>query len=304
MKICEKNKILNTNTNRCVKIDGAIGKKILKKSVRKSASRKKCKKNQILNPSNGLCVKKKDILQISSKNKKILKNKYDIEVPKDYYVSKILGIGAFGSVYILCKISNNDCSKAIKIQDYNENFKKEVKMHQKFEKLGIAPKIYEAKIHYFKNKIKTHIVLEKFDGTFKDLLNVKQSDIRLNNILDFIKKSTMISKNNKLVHGDMHWDNLAYRKDDLGNIKYFYLNDFGWSSKVKNVTKDLMLLDLIQLYRTLWLIKNNYNRIYLEEGVRQLIIDRIGIDIRNYDEKEIDDLFFNYLHENYKNKYF
>ena len=66
-KTCDKNKILNPKTNRCVLRDGAIGKRILKTEEtspktkqatgnRISPARKTCDKNKILNPKTNRCV--------------------------------------------------------------------------------------------------------------------------------------------------------------------------------------------------------------------------------------------------------
>jgi hypothetical protein len=68
-KPCKKDQILNPETNRCVKIDGAIGRAILEKSKAKlekpkakgidipKGVSKPCKKDQILNPETNRCVK-------------------------------------------------------------------------------------------------------------------------------------------------------------------------------------------------------------------------------------------------------
>ena len=69
MKKCPDGKILNPATNRCVKKDGKIGKKLLakkpvtkkpvtKKPVTKKPVAKECPKDKILNPHTNRCVKK------------------------------------------------------------------------------------------------------------------------------------------------------------------------------------------------------------------------------------------------------
>ena len=74
---CDKDKILNPKTGRCVLKSGKIGKEILrKKSPRKSTSKKSsniCTSNKILNPNTGRCVLKsgkigKEILKSRSKS--------------------------------------------------------------------------------------------------------------------------------------------------------------------------------------------------------------------------------------------
>ncbi len=75
-KICSVAKICNPKSGRCVKISGAIGKKILQKNNK--CDRKVCPSSKICNPKSGRCVKRtgqigKKILQ--SKIKKILGKK-------------------------------------------------------------------------------------------------------------------------------------------------------------------------------------------------------------------------------------
>lgn len=269
----------------------------------------KCKRGTVLNPNTGKCISKnsemgKKLFALSTKNKKILQDKYGIKVPEKYVVSKILGRGVSGTVYILCKKASNNCTRVIKIQDYDSKFKNEVKMHKNFEKIGLAPKYYESEIHYNGNRAKTHIVSERFDGTLSDILKVKQSKKVLDDIYNFIKKSHYEARKNKLVHGDLHWDNLAYKLNKAGNIDVYYLNDFGWSSKVRKVDKSLVLLDLLQVYRTLWLVKNKDNRKYLEEKFYKLIVEETGFNPREYKGKELEKFYFEELHPKYQDKYF
>jgi hypothetical protein len=270
----------------------------------------KCNKGKILNPNTGRCILKNGILakklfDLSVKNKKILHNKYGIVVPNNYIVSKILGKGVSGTVYILCEKIGKNCTRAIKIQEYDDMFKNEVKMHKEFEKLGLSPKFYEAQIHKsIGKKVKTHIISERFDGTLSELLKVKQSKEVLDKIFNFIKKSHYKARKNNIVHGDMHWDNLAYKFNKSKNIEKLYLNDFGWSSKVRKVDKKLILLDLLQLYRTSWLIKNKDNRKYLNDKLYDFILEETGFDVLNYNEKELDQFYLEVLHKNYEKKYF
>jgi hypothetical protein len=75
-KHCEKDKILNPSSGRCVLKTGKIGKELLKKKSNKLSPRKgmeqKCDKDKILNPSSGRCVLKtgkigKELLKKKSK---------------------------------------------------------------------------------------------------------------------------------------------------------------------------------------------------------------------------------------------
>ena len=71
-KKCKEDEILNPTSNRCVKRNGAIGKKLIaemeknkrskikrtRNSKRRSKSKKECEKNKILNPETNRCVKR------------------------------------------------------------------------------------------------------------------------------------------------------------------------------------------------------------------------------------------------------
>ncbi len=61
---CKSSEIVNPITGRCVKRDGAIGKKILENT------NKKCKAGEIVNPTTGRCVKRDGAI-----GKKILESK-------------------------------------------------------------------------------------------------------------------------------------------------------------------------------------------------------------------------------------
>ena len=57
MPKCSENKIFNPKTKRCVKRDGAVGKKVLAENNNK-APEVKCDKDQIFNHKTERCVKR------------------------------------------------------------------------------------------------------------------------------------------------------------------------------------------------------------------------------------------------------
>jgi hypothetical protein len=305
MSCKDENKIFNPKTKRCVKKDGKVGKTLNKK---KSASPQRspksphlCSKDKIFNPKTKRCVKKdgkigKTLIEVSDKTKNLLKTKYGITIPQGYYLSKLLGVGQSGTVYIICKTVNNDCGRAIKIQHNSDGFNKEVKMHKTFENLGLAPRLYESQ----NQGKKTYIVSERFDGTFENVLKVKQDKKVLDDMFDYIKDSYYIMKKNNLIHGDLHWGNVAYKEENK-KIKYF-LNDFGYSTKMKTKVDEINLMELLQLYRTIGLIENKYNKVYMKEKVEKFILEETGFDVLKYDFKEVVK-YFDKLHPQYQIKY-
>lgn len=82
MPDCPEGKILNPSTNRCVNINGAIGKKLssnsekrntkTKSNINASANEKGCPTGKILNPATNRCVDSKGAI-----GKKLLKNTND-----------------------------------------------------------------------------------------------------------------------------------------------------------------------------------------------------------------------------------
>ena len=74
-KKCKDDEILNPDTNRCVKRNGSVGKKVLAEM-----NKKKCKEDEILNPTTNRCVKRtgsigKKILSELNKKKSSRKSK-------------------------------------------------------------------------------------------------------------------------------------------------------------------------------------------------------------------------------------
>ena len=61
---CQRGKILNPDSGRCVNRDGVLGRKILGKSSRKrkTKTKTKCQRGKILNPDSGRCVNRDGVL--------------------------------------------------------------------------------------------------------------------------------------------------------------------------------------------------------------------------------------------------
>lgn len=78
-KPCPSDKILNPKTNRCVKRNGKIGQKLVKRSPNKSPNKspKKCPEGKILNPATNRCVSKTGAI-----GRRLLKQKSPKKSPK------------------------------------------------------------------------------------------------------------------------------------------------------------------------------------------------------------------------------
>ena len=57
-KPCNANQVVNPKTGRCVKKDGAIGKKLLGQQKPDAMKKAQCKDGKVRNPKTGRCVKK------------------------------------------------------------------------------------------------------------------------------------------------------------------------------------------------------------------------------------------------------
>jgi len=150
-------------------------------------------------------------------------NTYDLE--------KIIGKGAFGTVYNACQKKN--CEYVVKLQNitddwYKKIFDMEVNVMNQLmnNKYGGVELLYHAICDGIcgSNKIKIGLmILDKWDGNLdgKEILVNKNIDIFLNTI------STQI----KILHnlGYVHWDllpkNVLYK--DVGGTVSFTITDFG-----------------------------------------------------------------------------
>jgi len=155
--ICkDKGKILNPATGRCVKRDGAIGKKLLavqRHGAIKSSS--KCDKDKVLNPATGRCVKRDGAI-----GKKLLANVTPVDpvgTPTKFLkivedckkgetlnirIREKLGQGSYGSSYKICMVGK--CKYALKEQNADIDFKHEVDALYALNNWKHSPKIYAA----------------------------------------------------------------------------------------------------------------------------------------------------------------
>lgn len=213
-KICNEGKILNPVTNRCVKIDGRIGKKILKA----------IEKPKILNPTTGKMV------AVNSKNGKKLvetgtptpvspvgiKDKFmriveDCDKLSTIVTGEKIGKGSYGSVTTVCKVDG--CKYVLKTQDADDSFKNEVEALYDLQKWKHAPKIYSA----WTCKGKGYFIQEM---VYK--CNKRPSFDDMTKILDQLHRKGW-------VHVDVHTGNVMCRED--GTI---VLIDYGWARKSDN----------------------------------------------------------------------
>ena len=182
--------------------------------------------------------------------------KYYNNLIKKYTFIKLVGKGTYGSAFLV--INNKNERAIVKIQKIQRvDFLREVVMHKRLDRLGLAPKFYGADIWYNCGIIE----MEEMDGILYNFLLEKRDDKTLDNILSQLK-SLLIKKNKEgIIHGDLHTGNIAYKYQKDGELKV-YMIDFGFSCCMFTKQKyDIM--EIYQLYGSLFYSMNSYNKKYL-----------------------------------------
>ena len=217
----------------------------------------------------------------------------------------MLGKGVQGSVFEAIDLNGNQV--AIKITIANDaDFKKELRIAKKMESLGVGIKILGHSTKVIKDSGKPNhkfIMMEKIKGTLLELVNERPfSDTELKDITDEIVRIIKLLSDNKLVHGDMHANNIGYILQEDGSIKLLLI-DYGLSQEVS-----MPRADLIQAIRVLWLmtseeISSRYDKFIREKAEEVLKIRSIDnfevgfdtiasyslVDRGRFTEEEMDD---------------
>lgn len=205
---CIKDKIVNPDTSRCVKIDGLIGKKIL---------------NRSLPYFNGIVGKKS--------NKKWLKQ-------------DLIGQGGYGKVYITCWY--NDCKYVVKVQPDDPEFYNEVKFLNSLKKYTFIPVIHDAWVHDGKGYIvmdklnKNTSKLSKLQKYTKLKKILKY--LHKNNIVffDLHPGNVMYKKGDILL---VDWGLALKFKNSTEKIEHLHSRDYGLFNLAKGKKLDMLNLD-------------------------------------------------------------
>lgn len=150
-----------------------------------------------------------------------------------------LGKGEDATVYAAC--CNNECKYVVKVisntkqrSNFLSKVAKEIAMHEKFENIGLAPKLLDA----WMNNNEASLVIEKKDKSIKEYITecVESGSFKVSELLktiDSIEKRVLkllnVAHKKNLVHNDLHLDNIMLDVDqdmDWSNIKFI---DFGKS---------------------------------------------------------------------------
>lgn len=159
-------------------------------------------------------------------------------------ISHFLGQGAYGGVF--SNIEANGEKNAIKIaQAFPLEFKKELRIANKFYNLGVSIKVIESGEMYIENSYFNKHQFFKMGvvhGTVGELLDYKvwnEAEIYeiVSKIFQIIKKIS----DNKLLHGDLHFYNIGFIYDNKNKLQ-IKLIDFGRSRERSRPKADIALL--------------------------------------------------------------
>jgi len=232
--------------------------------------------------------------------------KYDL-LPKNYVVSKILGKGSYGKVYLLCNQTTLKCDRAIKIgiprkRNRREDFEEELQMTRRFHKLGIGPKLYDGK--WIKKENTFYMVTGRIDDTLENYLKKKRTRAEINEVFYSIHKLLKKMRKEQVLHGDFHSGNIGLIQK--GNKIEAVPIDFGFSYNKPTkymVNNGIYNLELVQLYRVEKYIDNKYpNNKYVVKVIEKIIEDILGTEnASNLKRYSLEDL--EYLMDTYYNLY-
>lgn len=143
-------------------------------------------------------------------------------------VGKELGRGTFGKVHA------SDDSKIVKIlrtndQAVEKNLIQEITIQQKLAEAepDVCPKIYGfGRIEQTKEYV---IIMEKCDGTVRDLLKKEPTDENFLEYYEAVAKILARLEKYNFSHRDLKSDNVMYKIDKETGKKTFLLIDFGFS---------------------------------------------------------------------------
>ena len=190
-------------------------------------------------------------------------------------ITKLLGKGVEGSVF--ASIGPNGEQNAVKISTRQSDldFEREVRILKKTNLLDISVPVLETSTIVIPDSGKENhkfIIMDRIDGTAENLFNERkwseeQLQIWVDEIFQIIKK---LSDNN-LVHGDMHLNNIGFKRQEDGSIKFMLL-DFGFGEETS-----LPQADVLQVIKIVPFFIREDNQDNLDKLIRKNAFEMFGM---------------------------
>jgi tRNA A-37 threonylcarbamoyl transferase component Bud32 len=242
----------------------------------------------------------KNLIKVPELDPKYLIRQYGKEffkaVPEGYSVSALLGKGAFGTTYSICK-DQFACMavKIIKLKKGKSELVNEINMQNKFNAKGLAPAIIGKPIFYNHDGQQWGIVtMAQIDGVLDKLLEEDLTHASLDDILLGFLSLVARMKNLGLAHRDAHSGNISYnyRRDAFGHLTVeLSIIDFGFSSTKGSQSE----LEIIQFLRTLSMREKGqkgtteHNREYLWDRLLAFYQANFNSQIKSW--VQVDEMF-------------
>ena len=189
----------------------------------------------------------------------------------DWKLSYEIGRGEDATVYLAC--CDDVCNYVVKVigarsSNFFSKVSREISIHEKFSNLGVAPRLIDA---YICQK-EASLVMEKKDMSVKQYVTLLlqhevDSEIILT-ILDEIEAEAIrllrITHNAKLVHDDLHTNNIMIDvSDDLEwhNVQFI---DFGKSMEVESKQKADKLEPESEITKSLDMLRRTVRQGYMD----------------------------------------
>lgn len=174
-------------------------------------------------------------LQLNQNVRDLLGQKY---ASANLTIDRMYGVGAMGITFGVRVGKKQNKYKALKVvfEDDPDLFQMEKRMHQRFNSIGLAPRMSKSIFNDNKRRGGLSLLaytMDKIDGVLNPIFSARlphPESLRLivqigTGLVRLIRSAAQ----HHLCHGDMHGGNIGFVRDRQGRLKHLWLIDFGWS---------------------------------------------------------------------------
>jgi len=167
-------------------------------------------------------------------------------IPSGWRITKLLGAGSFGVVLGTRGPKNEKGALKIINESNSKIVDSEIKLGNEFHKLGISPKSTRMAHEKIGGQHLYAIHMDRIDGVIAEYLKKTDPSIqRMDMMVEKLFQLIDIMDKKKLIHGDLHWENIGFihaRDDNVGKLQVI---DLGYAYSGKS----LPALEFVQLLR-------------------------------------------------------